>query len=104
MKSATLDCRRWGLCCLVGAAFSSCPGLFAADSPAPPGADWAAYNKGFDGQRYSPLARITAANVATLQEVCRVGVAPLGSLQSGLVQIGADLFVTTPTDTIALDP
>jgi alcohol dehydrogenase (cytochrome c) len=104
MKSATLECRRWGLCCLLVAAGSWRPGPFAADSPPPPGADWAGYNKDLDGQRYSPLSQITAANVTTLQEICRVSVAPLGSLQSGLVQIGADLFVTTPTDTLSLDP
>jgi alcohol dehydrogenase (cytochrome c) len=81
-----------------------CAGMVAADTPPTPGADWAGYNKTLDGQRYSPLSRITVANAATLQEVCRVSVAPLGSLQAGLVQIGENLFVTTPTDTLSLDP
>jgi alcohol dehydrogenase (cytochrome c) len=72
--------------------------------PSPAGSDWEGYNKSLDGERYSPLDQINASNAAGLIELCRVPVARLGSLQAGLVVIDDALFVTTPTDTIALDP
>lgn len=75
-----------------------------AQDATPPGAEWESYNRSLDGQRYSPLDEINAANAATLVEVCRVPVARLGSLESGLLVIADSLFVTTPTETIALDP
>ena len=72
--------------------------------PSPPGADWENYNNSLDGQRFSPLSQITAANVSALAEVCRVRVAARGSLQSGLIVIADSMFVTTPTETLAVDP
>lgn len=70
----------------------------------PPGSDWEGYNKSLDGQRYSPLNEINASNAANLVEVCRASVAPRGSLQAGLVVVGDSLFVSTPTETLAIDP
>jgi alcohol dehydrogenase (cytochrome c) len=75
-----------------------------AQGVSPPGADWEGYNKSLNGQRFSPLDEINTANAHSLAEQCRVPVARLGSLQSGLVVIANALFVTTPTETIALDP
>ncbi len=72
--------------------------------PAPPGADWENYNNSLDGQRFSPLSQINAANVGSLTEVCRVRVAARGSLQSGLIVVADSMFVTTPTATLAVDP
>ena len=77
---------------------------WAEPDPSPPGSDWEGYNKSLEGQRYSLLDQINASNAASLIEVCRVPVAARGSLQSGLVVIGDTMFVTTPTDTFALDP
>ena len=77
---------------------------WAEPDPSPPGSDWEGYNKSLEGQRYSLLDQINASNAASLVEVCRVPVAARGSLQSGLVVIGDTMFVTTPTDTFALDP
>jgi alcohol dehydrogenase (cytochrome c) len=68
------------------------------------GADWEGYNKLLDGQRYSLLDEINVSNAASLVEVCRVRLAPRGSLQSGLVVIDDSMFVSTPTETFALDP
>lgn len=76
----------------------------ADEPPAPPGADWGGFNKTLDGQRYSPLTQINAGNAASLAEVCRVHVAPVGAMQAGLVQLDDRLYVTTPTDTLALNP
>src|SRR5215469_1092080 len=88
------------LCCL-GAAHAAT----SADSiPSPPGADWENYNKSLDGQRFSPLSQINTANVGGLTEVCRVRVAARGSLQSGLLVIADSMFLTTSTETFAVDP
>jgi alcohol dehydrogenase (cytochrome c) len=77
----------------------------AADSvPTLPGSDWEGYNNTLDGQRYSLLDQINPANAANLIEVCRARIAARGSLQSGLVVIGDSVFVTTPTETLAIDP
>ena len=86
-------------CCAVAAV-----GVRAAGEPALTGADWEGYNNTLDGQRYSLLDQINAANAANLVEVCRVQVAARGSLQAGPVVVGDRLFITTPTDTLAIDP
>jgi len=88
------------LCCL-GAAHAA---AIADSVPSPPGADWENYNKSLDGQRFSPLSQINTANVGGLTEVCRVRVAARGSLQSGLLVIADSMFLTTPTETFAVDP
>ncbi len=89
------------LAVLVASHAASAP---ADSAPSPAGADWEGYNKSLDGQRYSPLDQINVSNAANLVEVCRARVAARGSLQSGLVVIGDSLFVTTPTETLAIDP
>lgn len=93
----------------VFAALTVIPALIAAlpaaaQDASTPGSQWESYNRSLDGQRFSPLTQINATNVANLTEVCRTPVARLGSLQAGLVVIGDTLFVTTPTDTLAMDP
>jgi alcohol dehydrogenase (cytochrome c) len=85
------------------AALVALPSAAQQVSPSPPGADWEGYNKSLQGQRFSPLTEIDSSNASSLIEVCRVPVARLGSLQSGLVVIADTLFVTTPTETIAMD-
>ena len=91
------------LCALL-LAISFTMSLHAQSDPTPPGTDWEGYNKSLEGQRYSLLDQINAANAASLVEVCRVPVAARGSLQSGLVVIGDTMFVATPIDTFALNP
>jgi len=70
----------------------------------PFGADWEAFNKLGDGQRFSPLDQVDRTNVDKLVEVCRVQVGDRGTFESGPVVIGDAMFVTTPTDTFAIDP
>ena len=69
-----------------------------------PGSNWEGYNNSLDGQRYSLLDQINATNAGNLVEVCRARVAARGSLQSGLIVVGDSMFVTTPTETFAIDP
>ncbi|MFY9326834.1 MAG: PQQ-binding-like beta-propeller repeat protein [Georgfuchsia sp.] len=69
-----------------------------------PGGDWGGYNKTLQGQRYSPLNQINTNNAALLSEVCRIQVDSNASFHSGLVMVEDTMFLTTPTDTIALDP
>ena len=64
---------------------------------------WAMYNMGYDGVRSSPLADITAKNVASLRPVCRVKLGEEGTLQAGPVVVGETLFVTTAHSTVALN-
>jgi len=68
------------------------------------GGQWEGYNKSLDGQRYSLLTEINVNNVVGLVEVCRIRLADGGSLEAGPVMVGGTLFVTTATDTFALDP
>jgi alcohol dehydrogenase (cytochrome c) len=75
----------------------------AYQEPVPVGAEWEGYNKSLNGQRYSPLDQINAANAASLVEVCRVRVASGGSFQAGLVVTGGSIFASTATETMALD-
>jgi alcohol dehydrogenase (cytochrome c) len=76
----------------------------AQTAPALPGSDWEGYNNSLDGQRYSLLDQINTGNAANLIEVCRARVAARGSLQSGLIVVGDSMFVTTATETFAIDP
>jgi PQQ-dependent dehydrogenase (methanol/ethanol family) len=68
------------------------------------GADWEAYNKLPDAQRYSPLEQINVGNAARLEEVCRVQLATHGTFEPAPVVIGDSLFATTPGETFSIDP
>lgn len=96
--------RAWSLILCLAAPCAAFAQNFPAPPPAIAGADWEGYNKTLDGQRFSPLGEINTTNAANLAEVCRVRVAPRGSLQSGLVVIDDSLFATTPTETFSIDP
>jgi alcohol dehydrogenase (cytochrome c) len=80
----------------------------AMDSPAPstaaPGAgDWASYNNGFAGDRFSPLRGITTRNVAALRPVCTYRLGERAAMEAGPAVIGGTLFVTTARRTYAID-
>jgi alcohol dehydrogenase (cytochrome c) len=78
--------------------------LPAAVMPLDAGGEWPAYNKDLGGQRYSPLHQIDTANVGSLKQTCRVELAPRGTFQAGPVVVGGTMYVTTATETFALDP
>jgi alcohol dehydrogenase (cytochrome c) len=66
--------------------------------------DWPGYNRTLDGQRYSPLNQINAQNVAGLKQVCTYDMGEASNFQSGLVVAANAMYVTTETQTVALDP
>lgn len=66
-------------------------------------ADWPMYNRGYDGTRFSPLAQISASNVATLAPACTFPLGVKANLQTGIVAVGGTLYFTTATDTYAVD-
>src|SRR5215510_14970600 len=56
----------------------------AQAAPAPSG-DWPMYGGPLSGDRYSPLAQITAANVGQLRQVCAFDAPDVVNFQSGIV-------------------
>src|SRR5690242_14945725 len=56
-----------------------------------PDTDWGAYNKTRSGNRFSPLAQITAANIGNLKQVCAFTLDSSVNMQSSLVEIGGTL-------------
>jgi PQQ-dependent dehydrogenase (methanol/ethanol family) len=66
-------------------------------------ADWPMYNRDYDGTRFSPLAQITAANVASLAPACTFPLGVKANLQTGIVAVDGTLYFTTATETFAVD-
>jgi alcohol dehydrogenase (cytochrome c) len=75
----------------------------AVKAAGPADTDWPSYNGTVNGQRYSLLDQITAQNVASLTEVCRLQVDDSGTFQAGLIQIDGTLYFTNAHDTLAVD-
>lgn len=65
--------------------------------------DWPVYNHTFTGVRYSTLAQITTANVASLRPACVFQTGEQTPMQSGPVVIAGVMYVTTGTATFAID-
>jgi alcohol dehydrogenase (cytochrome c) len=87
---------------LLGACWLAGAGGLAAAAPQT-GAEWFTFNKGYDAERYSPLAQINRRNVAHLKPLCETQVGEMGSLQSGILVVGHVLYLATPRTTLALD-
>ncbi len=68
-----------------------------------PSADWPAYNNDPASLRYSALAQITTANVASLVPVCRFATEEQTPMQSGPVVVGAVMYLTSANNTYAVD-
>ncbi|MEO8138835.1 MAG: PQQ-binding-like beta-propeller repeat protein [Gemmatimonadota bacterium] len=66
-------------------------------------ADWPLYNRSLDGSRASPLTDITTDNVGRLVRVCDIGLDEKADLQSGPVEVGGTLYLTTAQHTYAID-
>lgn len=65
--------------------------------------EWPSYNLTVDGQRYAALDQINVDNAGRLGEVCRIKVDDAGAFQTGLVQVGGLIYLTTALDTLAVD-
>ncbi|EWS53871.1 MULTISPECIES: PQQ-binding-like beta-propeller repeat protein [unclassified Methylibium] len=80
-----------------------CSGAESAESNSGADTQWPSYNLTADGQRFAAADQINVKNAAQLGEVCRIKVADAGTFQSGLVQIGGLIYLTTALDTFAID-
>ncbi len=65
--------------------------------------DWASYNRDVAGDRFSPLAQITRANVANLKSVCTYELPEVTSLQTGPLVIAGTMYFTTDTMSYAIN-
>jgi alcohol dehydrogenase (cytochrome c) len=66
--------------------------------------DWPGYNRTLTSDRYSPLSQIATENVANLKQVCTFDVGESGNFQSGIIVVNNTLYLTTDSNTIAIDP
>ncbi|MDQ2889242.1 MAG: PQQ-binding-like beta-propeller repeat protein [Gemmatimonadota bacterium] len=83
-----------------GPAFGSGqPGTTAVN----PATDWPAYNNDPASLRFSPLAQITTANVASLIPVCRFATAEQTPMQSGPIVVAGVMYLTSARNTYAVD-
>ena len=67
-------------------------------------ADWLMYNKSYNGQRFSGLDQITAANAARLQPKCLFQPSEIGGFQAAPVVYDGLMYVTSPYNTFAINP
>jgi len=74
----------------------------AQGNAAAPG-DWPTYSGPLAGDRYSPLAEITAANVSRLRQVCAFDAPDVVNFQSGIVAVNGVLYFTAFNNTYAVD-
>jgi alcohol dehydrogenase (cytochrome c) len=65
--------------------------------------DWLSYNNTLTSERFSPLREITRDNVANLDVVCRYDTGQQTSFQTGPLMVDGTIYLTTESDTIALD-
>src|ERR1044071_2038459 len=76
----------------------------AAVAPAAaPSGNWVTYGGSLSGDRYSPLAQITTANVGQLQQICASDAAEAVNFQSGIVAVDGVLYFTLFNHTYAID-
>jgi len=72
-------------------------------TPAAPSGDWPMYGGPLAGDRYSPLAQITTANVGRLRQVCAFDAPEAVNFQSGIVAVDGVLYFTLFNNTYAVD-
>jgi alcohol dehydrogenase (cytochrome c) len=91
---------RWLTVALM--ALAACAERVSAAPPAQE-ADWPAYNRTLAGDRYSPLAEITTANVGQLTLRCAFTLPELVSFQTGPLVVGGTMYFTTFEGSYAID-
>ncbi len=88
------------------AAFTAFTALAETANAAPPAAqpaDWPAYNRTLAGDRYSPLAEITTANVGQLTLRCTYTLPEVVSFQTGPLVVDGTMYFTTFKGSYAID-
>jgi len=93
--------KRLALCLLGACALAAGPHAHAQE--ATPGSQWLSNNNHLDGQRFSPLKEITAANASRLHEVCRVQIDGPTTFHAGLVVADGVIYTNTALETVAID-
>jgi alcohol dehydrogenase (cytochrome c) len=66
-------------------------------------ANWMTYNRTLQGDRYSPLKEITAANVKDLKPVATFDTGESANFETGLVVVDGTMYFTTFQTTYAVD-
>jgi len=84
---------------VIAAALTASAGAAAADAAD----NWASYNRTLAGDRFSPLAELTPANVAQLKQICAYQLPEVGAFQSGPLAIDGTLYFTTDEGSYAVD-
>lgn len=85
------------------AASAACTQVATAAQPAIRPGDWPAYNRTLAGDRYSPLAEITGANVGQLILRCTYTLPEVVAFQTGPLAIDGTLYFTTFEGSYAVD-
>jgi len=85
------------------AVLAACSGAPSAASPAARSADWPTYNRTLAGDRYSPLAEITAANVGKLALRCEYKLPEVVSFQTGPLIVDGTMYFTSFEGSYAID-
>src|ERR1700683_1608458 len=92
--------------CWLSVALAARAATAGGASAAPPvtqPADWPAYNRTLAGDRYSPLAQITTANVGQLTLRCAYTLPELASFETGPLVVDGTMYFTTYEGSYAID-
>ena len=87
----------------AGAALASGPTTAELDDATHDSANWAYVDHDYSGQRYTPLAQITATNAANLTPVCNYSFPLKEPAQTAPVVYAGILYATTAHYTVAID-
>ena len=87
----------------VALAALAATGEVARAAPAMPPADWPAYNRTLAGDRFSPLAEISTANVGQLKLHCAYTLPEVAAFQTGPLVVGGTMYFTTFEGSYAID-
>ena len=77
--------------------------VVASPLPGADAADWPGYGRSLAGDRFSPLAQITAMNASGLTQQCSYSLPEVTSLQTGPIVVGGTMYFTTDTISYAID-
>ena len=84
-------------------ALTACVRVATAAPPVTQPADWPAYNRTLAGDRYSPLAQMTTANVGQLQLRCQYVLPEVVAFQTGPLVIDGTMYFTSYEGSYAID-